>query len=176
MLELNSLPPTAISSNPRILQTRKTIIISRRRVPRSQLDSLSSAQVLETPIDSEEAKRRQEERAVKRFQLVTKTVDPGVGKVYLSLQPPGEQNHHPHPLELGSGEKMDGKKKAQAMSQEDRAVEQWFEDDEWELQQGHKGVKGLAKKKEGKWTSVGGSPWYTGGGDGSSKSTEGIKI
>jgi hypothetical protein len=111
------------------------------------------------PLDPEEAKRRQEERAVKRFQLVTKTVDPGVGKAYLSIQ--GEEQ--PHPLELGSGEKM-GEKNGQVkkvkgdLSHEDRAVEQWFEDDEWEQNR----INGLAKKKDGRWTTVGGSGWSLG--------------
>lgn len=156
LLELNNLPPTALSSNPRILQTRRTIIISRRRIPKSQLDRLDALPA--TPLDPEEAKRREEERAVKRFQLVTKTIDPGVGKAYLSIQ--GEEQ--PHPLELGSGETMDekrgnehGKKVVGNLTQEDRAVEQWFEDDEWE----QKRVNGLAKKKDGKWTTVGGSGW-----------------
>lgn len=61
-----------------------------------------------------------------------------------------------HPLEHGSGEKMDGSgsaKKAGNMSIEDRAVEQWFEDDEWEGESSYR----LPKKKDGKWTSVGGS-------------------
>jgi hypothetical protein len=124
------------------LQTRKTIIISSRQLPKS-LDKVSET----TP---EEDKRRAEERAVKRFQLVTKTVDPGVGKAYLSIQ--GEA---PHPLELGSGEVLEkngGGKKQANLSKEDRAMEQWFEDDEWEGDSSNR----LPKKKAGKWTSVGG--------------------
>jgi hypothetical protein len=140
---LNKLPPTALSTNPRILQTRKTIIISQRKLPTSQLNQITET----TP---EEDKRRAEERAVKRFQLVTKTVDPGVGKAYLSIQ-----GDAPHPLESGSGEVLDkegGVKKQGNLSKEDRAMEQWFEDDEWEGENSNR----LPKKKEGKWTSVGG--------------------
>jgi hypothetical protein len=125
------------------LQTRKTVIISQRKLPTSQLNQITET----TP---EEDKRRAEERAVKRFQLVTKTVDPGVGKAYLSIQ--GEA---PHPLEYGSGEVLDkkgGAKKRGNLSKEDRAMEQWFEDDEWEGETSNR----LPKKKEGKWTSVGG--------------------
>jgi hypothetical protein len=148
LLSLNNLPPTALSSNPRILQTRKSIIISQRQIPKSQLSTLDSA----PSIDPEEAKRRQEERAVKRFQLVTKTIDPGVGKAYLSLQ---GGSSDAHPLEMGSGEAMTGdggSKKQGNLSKEDRAVEQWFEDDEWEGETENR----LPKKKDGKWTSVGG--------------------
>jgi hypothetical protein len=143
LLSLNKLPPTALSTNPRILQTRKTIIISQRKLPISQLNQITET----TP---EEDKRRAEERAVKRFQLVTKTVDPGVGKAYLSIQ-----GDAPHPLENGSGEVLDkegGVKKRGNLSKEDRAMEQWFEDDEWEGENSNR----LPKKKEGKWTSVGG--------------------
>lgn len=171
LLDLNNLPPTALSSNPRILQTRKTIVISRRRVPRSHLSQVGDIDMTpDTPLDPEEAKRRAEERAVKRFQLVTKTVDPGVGKAYLAIQ--GEEA--PHPLELGSGEVLDeasglGKKGAMKgdLSQEDRAVEQWFEDDDWEQQR----INGIEKKREGKWTRVGGSQWDRSG----SKLAEGFK-
>ena len=143
LLSLNKLPPTALSSNQRILQTRKTIIISQRKLPISQLNQVTET----TP---EEDKRRAEERAVKRFQLVTKTVDPGVGKAYLSIQ-----GDAPHPLETGSGEILDKEgevKKRGNLSKEDRAMEQWFEDDEWEGENSNR----LPKKKEGKWTSVGG--------------------
>lgn len=168
LLELNKLPPTALSSNPRILQTRKTIIISRRRMPRSQLSELEA--MPQHNLDPAEAKRRQEERAVKRFQLVTKTVDPGVGKAYLSIQ--GDSKSQPHPLELGSGEVLDektgrGKKASNDLTQEDRAVEQWFEDDEWEQERRN----GIAKKRDGKWTTVGGSGWSSF----DTKSTEGNK-
>lgn len=144
MLSLNNLPPTALTSNARILQTRKSIIISKRQVPKSLLTQAGPE------INIEEDKKRQEERAVKRFQLVTKTVDPGVGKAYLSLQ--GTEDRHP--LELGSGEKLEkdgGGKKLGNLSKEDRAMEQWFEDDEW----GGESSNRLPKKKEGKWTSVG---------------------
>jgi hypothetical protein len=37
------------------------------------------------------------------------------------------------------------------LSREDRAMEQWFEDDEWEGERSNR----LPKKKDGKWTSVG---------------------
>lgn len=154
LLSLNNLPPTALSSNPRILQTRKSILITRRRVPKSQLATLQA--IPDDTVDPEEAKRRQEKRAVKRFQLVTKTVDPGVGKAYLSLQAQGSHGEDPHPLEYGSGEALSaegGGKKKGNLSKEDRAVEQWFEDDEWEGESSNR----LPKKKEGKWTSVGGS-------------------
>lgn len=76
---------------------------------------------------------------------------------------------------MGSGEVLDektgGAKKSGLradLSQEDRAVEQWFEDDEWEQQR----VNGLAKKREGKWTRVGGS----GSVAPETKNGEGIKL
>lgn len=54
------------------------------------------------------------------------------------------------------------------LTQEDRAVEQWFEDDEWE----QKRINGLAKKKDGKWTTVGGGSGWS---SSSSKMAEGGK-
>ena len=96
-------------------------------------------------VPEEEEEKRERERAVKRFQLLTKTVDPGVGKAYIGLSEMDEDS----PFELGSGEAMDdppaevgarpdvrgktGKKiLREPGNREDRALEAFYEDEAWE--------------------------------------------
>ncbi|WVQ96388.1 hypothetical protein IAU59_003493 [Kwoniella sp. CBS 9459] len=91
LLSLNNLPPTTLSTNPRLLHTRKSIIISRRHVhvqakpgcqPQSANDDLP-AQLSGEDMVVDEA--RGKEKSLKRFQLITKSTDRGVGETYLSL-------------------------------------------------------------------------------------------
>lgn len=98
LLKLNSLPATALSTNPRILHTRRTIIISRKHILARPGVPASAPGGVEVPLATvseeqaaEEAERqkRQAERSVKRFQLMTKTEDPAIGRVYLALAQEG---------------------------------------------------------------------------------------
>lgn len=61
LLKLNNLPPAALLTNPTLIQTRKTVRISSIRPETSPA------------------------RELKRFQIVTKTADPAIGKVYLAF-------------------------------------------------------------------------------------------
>ncbi|KAK4689318.1 hypothetical protein P7C73_g778, partial [Tremellales sp. Uapishka_1] len=127
IIVLNSLPPTVLHSHPHLIQTRKTLIVSSRSIPKTAATR-----------DAEKA-----EKLLKRFQLLTKTVDPTIGKVYLGLESEGSSDFH--------GEGMEGKKKV-PLNEEERALERWFEDDEWE-----RGMEvGKGKRKEGRWNVVGG--------------------
>lgn len=108
LLKLNKLPSTALSTNPRILQTRRELVVSRRYIcAQSASGTQSGASELElsggglageaanvgvevmSKADAEEKERRQAERTLKRFQLLTKTEDPAVGRVYLALAQEG---------------------------------------------------------------------------------------
>lgn len=92
---------------------------------------------------------------MKRFQLITKTVDPGVGRAYLALE--GEGDAERHPLEDGSGEAMDALgqsgKKNRPKAKEDRALGAFYEDEAWEREVG--GPERI--KLDGRWTVVGSS-------------------
>lgn len=92
---------------------------------------------------------------MKRFQLITKTVDPGVGRAYLALE--GEGDAERHPLEYGSGEGMDvqgqSAKKSRPKGKEDRALGAFYEDEAWEMEVG--GPERI--KVDGRWTVVGSS-------------------
>lgn len=85
---------------------------------------------------------------MKRFQLLTKTVDPGVGAAYLGLSELEEGVD-------GSGEGMGGKKVVRKEgNRQERAVEAFFEDEGWEREVGGPERVGSSGGL-GKWRSVG---------------------
>lgn len=104
---------------------------------------------------------------MKRFQLISKNTDDAVGRTYLALakDPEGPPEGR-HPLELGSGESMGtgagngggetpGKKKmyrkGNGEGDEERALEAFFDDEEWEREVGAP----ERVKVDGRWTVVG---------------------
>ncbi|WVQ75265.1 hypothetical protein IAR50_004878 [Cryptococcus sp. DSM 104548] len=156
ILEFNSLPPIALSSNPRILQTRKSIIISRRSVPSSSLPPLSHRdKQQETSVNRAESEDRRKERQIQRFRAITKSADPDIAHAYLSIEELAEGRDL---LDHGSGEALEGSgsgKKAPMPSEgnrEARALDRFWEDEEWESSSGRG-----ERKKVGKWKVVGSS-------------------
>jgi hypothetical protein len=104
---------------------------------------------------------------LKRFQLISKNTDDAVGRTYLALtkDPEGPPEGR-HPLEMGSGESIrtgavngdgetGGKKKMYRKGNgeggEERALEAFFDDEEWEREVG--GPERV--KVDGRWTVVG---------------------
>ncbi|KIR73959.1 hypothetical protein I310_02637 [Cryptococcus deuterogattii CA1014] len=114
---LNSLPPSALTSYPRILQTRKTLIISQRIIPRiPSSQSPREHMNVEQERNEEETKERKRQRQEKRFQLLTKTTDPTIGRAYIGVEEIEERNlgsgldmslNPRHPLEYSTGEALD---------------------------------------------------------------------
>ncbi|WWC95259.1 hypothetical protein V866_002118 [Kwoniella sp. B9012] len=135
LLSLNNLPYTALSTHPRILHTRKTLIISRRHIPSSKIPSHP---VTSNSPFQEENEEREKSKQLKRFQLLTKNTDLSIANTYLNLSEL-EESLGDDPLESGSGETIDGHKKKQFANKENReqrALESFFEDDEWEKEHG----------------------------------------
>ncbi|KAK6909024.1 hypothetical protein I203_103034 [Kwoniella mangroviensis CBS 8507] len=135
LLSLNNLPYTALSTHPRILHTRKTLIISRRQIPSSKIPSQPATS--SSPFQ-EENEEREKSKQFKRFQLLTKNTDLGIANTYLNLSEL-EESLGDDPLESGSGETINGHKKKQFANKENReqrALESFFEDDEWEKEHG----------------------------------------
>lgn len=89
MLHLNNLPHSVLSTQPHLLRTRRTILISQRLVPKSQVPSTEvfsfEGDLRGEPLDKEEERKRERERALKRFQLLTKNGDKSVGEAYIAL-------------------------------------------------------------------------------------------
>ncbi|WRT69386.1 uncharacterized protein IL334_006370 [Kwoniella shivajii] len=153
LLTLNSLPPSALSTHPRILHTRKSIIINRRQIPLSKLPLSQRLNPITAEDEDEkenqkDKEEREKQKQLKRFQLLTKNTDDQIANTYLSLSELDENKDISH--FTGSGETLDGKKMIiDKSNREERALESFFEDDEWEKQ-----VK-LDKRKQGKWKIIG---------------------
>ncbi|WVR08337.1 hypothetical protein IAU60_005390 [Kwoniella sp. DSM 27419] len=171
LLTLNNLPPTTLSTHPRLLHTRKSILISRRQVPRSHLSSLAPPSIADGAKGRptrEEDEERERQKQIKRFQLLTKSVDPAIGKTYLSLEAMKEDPDHPlHPdnlreLPAGGGEGQTGKKvhMAERENREERALEAFWDDEDWERAQGSRGPQ---KQRVGRWKVVGAAASSPGG-------------
>ncbi|KAK8849404.1 hypothetical protein IAR55_004736 [Kwoniella newhampshirensis] len=175
LLTLNSLPPSALSTHPRLLQTRKTLIISRRSVLRSSLGSHAQSIPPEAAM-GEVDPERERMKQVKRFQLLTKSTDPSIGTTYLNLEEmregqdlfaegsgealPSVSEYGDKRSEDGNGERTGGggggKGKKLVLAEEnnrqDRALDRFWRDEEWEEQVGGPEI---ARRKNGKWKVVG---------------------
>ena len=116
--QLNSLPPSTLSTTPRLLHTRSFFLLP----PGTQTPEFLNA----------EAKQREEsrgkERAMKRFQSVTKVVDYGVMGAYMELaQDDLTEDFQSEKSEKGSGRRL-------GRSREEAAVDAYLHD-EWEREQ-----------------------------------------
>ncbi|WWD20025.1 hypothetical protein CI109_104498 [Kwoniella shandongensis] len=162
LLTLNSLPPSTLSTHPRLLQTRKTLLISRRSVPKSKLLNEQAKFSTNEKVDVDLNPEQERLKAVKRFQLLTKSTDPSIGKTYLGLE---EMREEQDPFAEGSGEALSlssdggvgggtGKKMVlpEKANREDRALDRFWQDEEWEEEVGGPDV---IRKKNGKWKVVG---------------------
>lgn len=125
MLHLNNLPHSVLSTQPHLLRTRRTILISQRLVPKSQVPSTEvfsfEGDVQGEPLDKEEERKRERERALKRFQLLTKNGDKSVGEAYIALSEldEGRDDLLEALEEIERGYEVDGAVKAQSLNKED---------------------------------------------------------
>ncbi|WVF68866.1 hypothetical protein IAT40_003639 [Kwoniella sp. CBS 6097] len=211
LLTLNNLPPATLSTNPRLLHTRKSIIISRRVVPSRPFNEKGQNQdPLEMNQESELIdEAREKEKSLKRFQLITKSLEPGVGETYLSLaqldgdgdgdgdgdaaETPGSGSrsrsgsgfdYGAYETACGNDKKFDStsalkeqeKEKDQDPEKEKvkhslsgrgrskggdkhdatetRALEAFFDDEQWENAVGASALESY-RSKQGKWNSIG---------------------
>ncbi|WWC73397.1 uncharacterized protein I206_107364 [Kwoniella pini CBS 10737] len=140
LLLLNKIPFEAISNHSRIIQTRKSIIISNRKIlkskitQKSQFDQQQQQQEEETKVKQEREKQRQ----IKKFQLLTKNLDSNIANTYLNLSELEESFFINNKFNHDSGETINGNKKKQLkidkLNREQRALESFFDDENWESQ------------------------------------------
>lgn len=155
LCKLNELPPSTLSVTPHLLHTRTTLTLPpNARRPASP-----------PPPDAQERlERRAKERAAKRLQFVTKEVDFRVAKAYVSLADGSDQDD-----EFNSKSKLkevseDPKRRVRGPGAvsgdglEERAVDRYLEDEEWEAEQRRLGQKPVIQ----------GFPYFGGGLAGSS--------
>lgn len=139
-------------------------MISRRSVLKSRIPSTTlfnstfdadDAQSADDAKEEAERLKRERERAVKRFQLMTKSVDPRIGDAYISLSELDESNlDHLSSLEidnLSEGGENKGKRQIpSAGNREQRALDAFYDDENWESK-----VGGPERTKRGGWKTVG---------------------
>jgi len=122
LCQLNSLPPSTLSTTPHLLHTRGFLLLP----PGTHTPESLNAEAEQR----EEARRK--ERAMKRFQWVTKVVDCGVARAYMGLA----QDDLITPREDFSSEKSEkGTGRRLGRSKEEAAVNAYLDDDEWEREQ-----------------------------------------
>ncbi|KAI9000553.1 hypothetical protein BD414DRAFT_430027 [Trametes punicea] len=140
LCRLNNLPLNTLRTNPHLLHTRSFLVLPPSVRPPLPLSSADQA------IDEEDKARLARERAETRFQAVTKEMDRDVAKVYVALAglPDGEGSEFKEYQE----EKGLRKRRVQVSKQseaeaslEGRAVDQYYDDDEWEAQEQAAGRK-----------------------------------
>ncbi|RDB26202.1 hypothetical protein Hypma_006844 [Hypsizygus marmoreus] len=120
LCRLNNLPPSTLSTTPHLLHTRRFLLLP---------PSAHQAPIYREPPEVARAReeRRGRERAEKRLQTMTKEVDWRVAKAYVALAEDQEEE-----------EEGARKMKEQGMGRttlEARAIERYFDDDEWEAGQ-----------------------------------------
>ncbi|KAG8908340.1 hypothetical protein FRB99_007267 [Tulasnella sp. 403] len=111
LCKLNNLPPSTLSVTPHLLHTRTTLTFppTSRRAP--------------SPPPSNVQERREKEKATRRFQSVTKEVDDTVARTYVSLAE-GEQDHNKEDTKVRPDSSLEG-----------RAIDQYMDDEQWEVEQ-----------------------------------------
>ena len=125
MCQMNNLPPSTLTTMPKLLHTRRYILLpvaSKARIPLSQ----------DRTMDAEREISRQRERAEKRLQTVMKEVDWRVAKAYVAL---AEDSH----TSRGAREKSE-KSGGGSLTLSGLAIEMYTEDEKWESMQ--KGLRG----------------------------------
>ena len=146
---MNKLPGAVLTTQPALLHTRSFIIL-----PLSALDSTSYTSppiptAAELAVTEARDARRRHEVAVKRFAFTTKEIDPRVAETYVGL---AQQEIDNDPA--GGVRESEGGVGKKGPDVESDAVNQWAEDESWEL----------SKRLETKKSWFGGSSTSKGGG------------
>ncbi|KAJ4478586.1 hypothetical protein C8R41DRAFT_772469 [Lentinula lateritia] len=138
LCRLNKLPPSTLSTTPHLLHTRTALTLPAF----ARLTDQNGHSLLSSPPDDAEerlrAVRRARERAEKHLQIVTKEVDWRVAKAYIALaeEEAVEDSGMQYDLkkkELGTVSQFRNAVGGQASNVELRALDMYFEDDEWEV-------------------------------------------
>ncbi|KAI0768080.1 hypothetical protein BD413DRAFT_452104, partial [Trametes elegans] len=140
LCRLNNLPISTLRTNPHLLHTRSFLVLPPSA---SQPPPLSAA---EQAADDERKARLSRERAETRFQTTTKEADRDVARAYVALADLPEASSG----DLKEYEKEQSLRKRRVRVSEDgegetsvegRAMDQYYDDDEWEAQERAEGRK-----------------------------------
>ncbi|KAJ8462052.1 hypothetical protein ONZ51_g11147 [Trametes cubensis] len=148
LCRLNNLPVSTLRTTPHLLHTRSFLILPPTSRPPPPL---SPAQ---QQVDEERRARLARERAETRFQTMTKETDRDVAKAYVALAglPDGEGKDY---MEY---EKEKGLRRRRAHASEDdgaaasvdeRAIDHYYDDDEWEGNERAEGLRAARTNRGG---------------------------
>jgi len=130
LCRLNNLPPSTLSTTPHILHTRAFLT----------LPPSARSQAKPPVLDTEREIRLSRERAEKRLQMLTKEVDWRVAKAYVALADGAESDADLKRKESSHEAEMNvlGDERTE-FTLEERAVDQYLDDKEWERRERSEG-------------------------------------
>ena len=123
LCKLNDLPPSTLRTTPHLLHTRTFLVL-----PQSH----SQQRHATSDVAPEEEARRTRERAQVAFQQVTKEMDDGIAQAYVALAEDGDSESDFASLKA-EGEKKESRRVGRTI--EERALDRYLDDDEWERQE-----------------------------------------
>ncbi|KAI9439950.1 hypothetical protein H4582DRAFT_1562709 [Lactarius indigo] len=124
LCKLNNLPPSTLNTTPYLLHTRTFLVL-----PESHSHHATSA-----PLAEEDA-RQTRVRAQIALQRVTKETDWGIAQAYVALAEDSDPEPDVMSLKL-EGEKLpSGNRRTPRRTLEERAVDLYLDDDEWECRE-----------------------------------------
>ena len=122
LCKLNGLSPSTLRTTPHLLHTRTFLVL-----PPSQ----SQQRATESDVSPERETQRRRERAQATFQRVTKETDDGIAQAYVALAEDSDSEPNVTSLKV-EGEKESARVARTRLRLEERAVNRYLDDDEWE--------------------------------------------
>ncbi|KAH8994966.1 hypothetical protein EDB92DRAFT_1848485 [Lactarius akahatsu] len=124
LCKLNNLPPSTLNTTPYLLHTRTFLVL-----PESHLQHATSAP------SAEEDARQTRVRAQIALQRVTKETDWGIAQAYVALAEDSDSEPDVMSLKLEGEKSQWGNGRAPRRTLEERAVDLYLDDDEWECRE-----------------------------------------
>ncbi|KAH9068429.1 hypothetical protein EDB83DRAFT_2506075 [Lactarius deliciosus] len=124
LCKLNNLPPSTLNTTPYLLHTRTFLVL-----PESHLQHATSAPSVE------EDARQTRVRAQIALQRVTRETDWGIAQAYVALAEDSDSKPDVMSLKLEGEKSQRGNGRAPRRTLEERAVDLYLDDDEWECRE-----------------------------------------
>jgi hypothetical protein len=124
LCKLNDLPPSTLRTTPHLLHTRTFLVLP-------QSHSHSQHGMITNKVSPEEEAQQARARAQVAFQRVTKETDEGIAQAYVALAEDSDSEPDVASLKI-EGEKKPQLGTARTRTVEERAMNRYLDDDEWE--------------------------------------------
>jgi hypothetical protein len=124
LCKLNDLPPSALRTTPHLLHTRTFLVLP-------QSHSQQQQRAMMNDISPEEDAQRTRAHAQVSLQGVTKETDGGIAQAYVALAEDSDSEPDVASLKV-EGEKESRRVAPKRTTLEERALDRYLDDDEWE--------------------------------------------